>query len=138
MLFGITIQGWPNVNSLHLRIVDTTNQTNENWKYLRENKVVYKIWCHTVGQDCQKCKETSNLEVICHWINNKKGGEYVENIKFRRVSKLREIDFPAKPLYFKGLKLMFSTFSTLFYCLSSRGPDVRKVKKQYIVISVKS
>ena len=44
--------------------------------------------CHTVGQDRQKCKETSNLDVIVTDTSSplgdkqQKTGEYVENIKF--------------------------------------------------------
>jgi hypothetical protein len=49
--------------------------------------------------------------------------ENVENIKFSYVSKLN---------------FMFSTCSPIFCCLSAIAPDVRKVKKRYIVISVKS
>ena len=44
---------------------------------------------HTVGQDRQKCKETSNLDVIVMDIDTsgladkqQKTGEHVENIKF--------------------------------------------------------
>ena len=52
-----------------------------------------------------------------------KKGEYVENIQFSLDNQLN---------------FMSSTFSPLFCCLSSRGPDVRKVRKRYIVMSVKS
>jgi hypothetical protein len=74
---------------------------------------------HTVGQDCQKCKETSSP------LSDKqqKTGEYAENIKFRWVFKLN---------------FMFSTFSSFFCCLSTRGPDVSKVRKHYIEILMKS
>ena len=44
---------------------------------------------HTVGQDRQKCKETSNLDLIIMHIDtsgladkHQKTGEHVENIKF--------------------------------------------------------
>ena len=52
-----------------------------------------------------------------------KMGEHVENIKFSLDTQLN---------------FMFSTFSPLFCCLSTRGQDVRKVGEHYIVILVKS
>ena len=62
------------------------------------------VW-RTVGQDRQKCKETSS-----HLADKQqKMGEYVENIKFSWVSKLN---------------FMFSTCSPLFCCLSNRGLEV--------------
>ena len=68
---------------------------------------------------------TYNMTVLRLLQNRRaqKKGEYVENIKFSWVSKLN---------------FMFSTFSPLFCCLSARVPGVRKVRKRYIVISVKS
>ena len=51
-----------------------------------------------------------------------KMGEHVENIKFSLDTQLN---------------FMF-TFSPVFCCLSARGPDVRKDRKHYIVILVKS
>ena len=71
--------------------------------------------CRTVGQDLQKCEETSSP------LANKqqKLVEHGENIKFCWVSKLNFI---------------FSTCSHLFCCLFTRGPDFRKVGENYIVI----
>ena len=87
----------------------------------------------TVGQDCQKCKEIPHirprkeekrLDTSGPLVDKQqKTGEHVENIKFSRVSKLN---------------FMFSTFSPDFCCLSTRGPDVRKVGKHNIVILLKS
>ena len=58
--------------------------------------------CPTVGQDCQKCKETS----IPLANKKQKMGEHAENIKFSLDSQL---------------KSMFSTCSPIFCCLSTRG-----------------
>ena len=57
---------------------------------------------HTVGQDCQKCKETSSPLAD----KQQKTGEHVENIKFSLNTQL----------YF-----MFSTCSPVFCCLSARA-----------------
>ena len=46
-----------------------------------------------------------------------KTGENIENIKFSWVSKLN---------------FMFSTCSPVFCCLSTRGPDVKKVGKRFL------
>ena len=77
-----------------------------------------QLW-RTVGQDRQKCKEISSPLAD----EQQKAGEHVENLKFSGVSKIN---------------FMFSTCSPIFCCLSTRGPDVRKVRKHYIVILVKS
>ena len=62
--------------------------------------------CHTVGQDCQKCKETSNLDVIVmSWIwirldtsgplvdKKQKRGEHVENTKFSLDTQIEGLRF---------------------------------------------
>ena len=58
----------------------------------------------TVGQDCQKCEETSSPLAD----KQQKMGEHVKTI---------------------------STFSPVFCCLSTRGPDVRKIGKHYSDVS---
>ena len=59
----------------------------------------------TVGQDRQKCKETSNPLAD----KQQKTGENVENIKFSLDTQLN---------------FMFSTFSPVFCCLSARRLEV--------------
>jgi hypothetical protein len=74
-------------------------------KYLYGDPDVWKNICirRTVGKDRQKCKETSNMDIMQDTSGplvdkQQKRGEYVENIKFSSVFKVN---------------FMFSTFSPL-------------------------